>query len=602
VIRGCDGSLARSLRPTRQRRIFEQAQYHQAQLPLAVAMASLKRLIEELKRRRVFRVAVMYAVVAFVVWQVAEIAVPGLNLPDWVLTLVILLTVLGFPIALALAWAFDIAPEGVRRTQPAGARPDAVVAPPPDVPPVKKSIVVLPFDNMSPDPNDAYFADGLTEEIITSLSHLHSLRVISRNSAMALKGTQKDTRAIAEKLDVQYVLEGSVRKAGNDLRITAQLIDAKTDAHLWAEKYEGVLDDVFEVQDRVSESIVDALNLTFSSDEKEKLLERPIENPHAYECYLRARHNLSLSTRESFKQAISTLENGLRLFGDNALLLATLGEAYWLHIDFGYETDQTYLDRAAELAERALSLDPGSAHGKNLLASLQRARGDLTTASRLMMEAHRAEPNDVGILVYAAWYSALYVGQKSVSNVLFEKLLRIDPLTPFNYFIYGTAHLEWGEYRGALDYIRKAQDMDLEFPWSRFWVSYCLAALGQPEEAIQELESALEVGLPEPTAPLARFLLWALHGNPEQALAALDPKTREYAWKDPDFSALLPGIFAYMDETDRALEWLQHALDRGNINYPLFASNDVLLENVRGEPRFQEIMASLKPKWEAFEF
>ncbi|UCC83492.1 MAG: hypothetical protein JSW46_00735, partial [Gemmatimonadota bacterium] len=184
-------------------------------------MSRLKRLTDELKRRRVFRVAVVYAAVAFVIWQAAEIAVPGLNLPGWVLTLVILLTALGFPVAVALAWAFDITPEGVKRTESETTAAEGPAELSVDVPPERKSIVVLPFDNMSPDPADAYLSDGLTEEIITGLSCCGPLRVISRNSARVLKGTDKDTRTNARELDVEYVLEGSVRKSGNDLRIIA---------------------------------------------------------------------------------------------------------------------------------------------------------------------------------------------------------------------------------------------------------------------------------------------------------------------------------------------------------------------------------------------
>ncbi|UCC73716.1 MAG: hypothetical protein JSV86_03915, partial [Gemmatimonadota bacterium] len=267
-------------------------------------MSRLQRLLEELKRRRVFRVAVVYAAVAFVIWQAAEIAVPGLNLPDIVLTTVILLTVLGFPVALALAWAFDVTPEGVKRTEPEGVaveRPEA--SPPLEGEPVRKSIVVLPFDNMSPDPQDAYLSDGLTEEIITGLSCCGPLRVISRNSARALKGTQKDTRTIASELDVQYVLEGSVRKAGNDLRITAQLIDGRTDEHLWSERYSGTLDDVFDMQERISCSIVDALMLELSPEEERRLTERPIDNVQAYECYLRARQEIWLFTKDATDRA-----------------------------------------------------------------------------------------------------------------------------------------------------------------------------------------------------------------------------------------------------------------------------------------------------------
>lgn len=202
--------------------------------------------LAELKRRKVYRVGAGYVIGGPAVLSAAELTLDPLGF-EALRPCVVILVLLGFPIALALAWAYEVRPEGSRET-------------PNDPPPTvdaaidtsdtdRKSIVVLPFDNVSPDPGDAYFADGLTEEIITHLSCCGLLRVISRNSAMVLKGTQKSTRAIREELDVEYVLEGSVRKAGTDLRITAQLIDAASDEHFWAEKYDGVLQDVFGMQD-----------------------------------------------------------------------------------------------------------------------------------------------------------------------------------------------------------------------------------------------------------------------------------------------------------------------------------------------------------------
>jgi TolB-like protein len=157
------------------------------------------------------------------------------------------------------------------------------------VPGDRKSIVVLPFDNMSADPGDAYFSDGLTEEIITNLAHISSLRVISRSSAMVLKGTQKDVRTIGRELDVRFVLEGSVRKAGDDLRITAQLIDAESDAHVWAEKYDGVLEDVFGMQEKVARGIAHALKIRLAAPESERMAHRPFGDIQTYDYYLRAR-------------------------------------------------------------------------------------------------------------------------------------------------------------------------------------------------------------------------------------------------------------------------------------------------------------------------
>ncbi|MCG8606728.1 serine/threonine-protein kinase, partial [bacterium] len=189
----------------------------------------------------------------------------------------------------------------------------------------EKGIVVLPFENLSPEEDNEYFSDGLTEEIITDLSQVRSLRVISRNSAMMLKSTKKSLKQIGRELNVQYALPGGVRKAGDDLRITAQLIDCQTDAHLWAEKYRGTLEDVFEIQEKVSQSIIDSLQVRLSVGEKQKLADRPIENVHAYECYLRARQEIWRFTSEGLERATQLINTALEMTGDNELLYAAQG-------------------------------------------------------------------------------------------------------------------------------------------------------------------------------------------------------------------------------------------------------------------------------------
>ncbi|MFH1766309.1 MAG: hypothetical protein ABIF09_19170, partial [Gemmatimonadota bacterium] len=316
-------------------------------------MASrLSSFLAELKRRKVYHVAVVYVLVGLAVAQGADWAFDLIELPNMASQLVAILILLGFPIALVLAWAYEVRPEEPREAQE---------APAPDVARAgseRKSIVVLPFDNMSPDTGDAYFSDGLTEEIITDLSCCGLLRVISRNSAMALKDTRKGTKAIADELGVQYVLEGSVRKAGEDLLVTAQLIDATTDEHLWAERFNGTLRDVFEIQGQLSRSIVDSLKLKLTSQEENLLAARPIEGTQAYDCYLKARHEVHNLTKEALERGVRILQNGLDLFPDDALLTATLGEAYRWQYEMGYVSDEAVLDKAEEAARRSLSMNP----------------------------------------------------------------------------------------------------------------------------------------------------------------------------------------------------------------------------------------------------
>lgn len=190
------------------------------------------------------------------------------------------------------------------------------LAPTPAVP--EKSIVVLPFADLSPQKDQEYFCDGMTEEIIADLSQVHELLVISRSSAMTFRGSPKTIRDIAKDLNIRYVLEGSVRKARNGLRITAQLIDAMNDAHIWAEKYSGTLDDIFDIQERVSRSVVKALELMLTSEEAGRMAERPIGNVAAYDCYLKAKHDIWSFTKEGTERAVQNLQNALDILGENA--------------------------------------------------------------------------------------------------------------------------------------------------------------------------------------------------------------------------------------------------------------------------------------------
>jgi TolB-like protein len=288
-------------------------------------------------------------------------------------------------------------------------------------------IAVLPFTNMSPDPENEYFSDGLTEEIIADLSKIRALRVISRTSIMRLKGTDKDLKTIGRELNARYLLEGSVRKAGNSLRITAQLIDAADDVHLWADKYSGSLEDVFDIQERVSRAIVKALHVTLRPDEDRRVAERPIEDVRAYECYLRGRHEIWRYTQEGLERALALLGRALQIVGDNALLYSTLGMAYWQHANIGIRPAERYLQQAEECVANAFLLSPGSALGHCLRGLIWVSRGNIQEAVREFKSALALDPDNSEVLF---WYGLVlaFAGKESTTEV--ARLLDVDPLTP----------------------------------------------------------------------------------------------------------------------------------------------------------------------------
>ncbi len=234
----------------------------------------------------------------------------------------------------------------------------------------EKSIVVLPFENISADPEQDYFCDGMTEELISDLSKIGSLRVISRTSSMMFKGTKKELPAIAREVHVRYVLEGSVRKAGNNLRITAQLIDAASDTHLWAEKYGGTLDDIFDIQEKVSHSIVDALKLKLTPKEAGLLAERPIPSPLAYEFYLKARGEILKWTEAGLENALRYLQSGLEIVGENALLYAGMAYVYFQYVNLGLKEKEYGRKQAEDYVQKAFALDPDCSDASFVRANL----------------------------------------------------------------------------------------------------------------------------------------------------------------------------------------------------------------------------------------
>ena len=291
--------------------------------------------IDELKRRNVIRVAIAYAIAAWILIEVTATTFPILKLPDWSVTLVTVFVLIGFPLALILAWAYELTPEGVKKTEEVdadasithstGRKLDRIIIvalvvalgyfiwerqaliPGTDGQQGAvrmTSIAVLPFANLSGNPEQEYFADGITEDIITDLSQISGLFVIARNSSFQYKGKSLDLREVARDLNVKFVLEGSVRRAGNRVRVVAQLIDSKTDKHLWAERYDRELTDIFEIQSEIAERIADALQATLSPEEKAKLSRKPTANVEAYNLYLQGRFYWNKFTREGVERAI----------------------------------------------------------------------------------------------------------------------------------------------------------------------------------------------------------------------------------------------------------------------------------------------------------
>ena len=464
----------------------------------------------------------------------------------------------------------------------------------------KKSIVVLPFDNISPEEDQDYFCDGMTEEIITDLSSIHELRVISRSSAMMLKGSKKPVRDIAKELNVQYVLEGSVRKAGNDIRITAQLIDATSDAHLWAEKYSSTLDDVFDIQEKVSRSIVDALRLKISPEEIKRISEKPIDNVQAYECYLRARQEIWRWTEDAFDRALQYLKNGLEIIGENSLLYAGIGEVYYNYVNIGVRQED-YIDKAEECIKRAFELDPDCPRGHYVLGLINQAfRANPRKSVDHLKRALAVDPNDSGVLFWLiAGYS--FIGKTNASVPLIDRLLKIDPLDQQSHFGAGLFNLFIGRFDLARKHLHKAYQIEPENPICEIYYGLILIYNKSFKEAYAVMDKS-EKTMPEHgIVQIGSIIKYAMQGKKERISQLMTSEFQAYCRRDPFWSLHLAEGYALLDEKEKAFDWLENAINRGLINYQFLNDYDSFLENIRREPRFKKLMKRVKHEWENFE-
>jgi len=466
---------------------------------------------------------------------------------------------------------------------------------------LEKSIIVLPFENMSSDPEQEYFSDGLTEEILTALSHIHDLLVISRSSTMTFKGTKKTIPEIAQAVKVRYVLEGSVRKVGNNLRITAQLIDSITDAHLWAEKYSGTLDDVFDIQEQVSQSIAEAMKIKLVPEEKQKILARPIDNFQVYDLHIKAQNALLASTEEGFRRALQYINQGLEIIGENEILYADMGQIYMHYIEIGVDRGENNFKKAEECAEKVFSLNPNSANGYYLRGHLNYWRGhvkesikDLRQAISIDLNHHNS--NFILCMIYVS------LGKQDSARSILPRLLKSDPLNTWNYLISGAVEMFDGQFNQALGFFQKGYELE-PLPFLNVWKAKALAYNNKFKEACQLLNS---VSIEIPGTQWAQFALFFMHAIQGEKSKALEMVTEDFIITmkgDPWFAVWTADSYALMGLKEESIEWVENGVNciTAFIDYPFLSEIDPFLENIRGEERFKKIMERVKYEWENFE-
>jgi TolB-like protein/Tfp pilus assembly protein PilF len=442
----------------------------------------------ELKRRRVGKVAIAYGTIAWLVTEASSVVLPALRLPDWTVTFIVVFLLVGFPVTMILAWVFDVGPQGIERTEPLAHEPAstriklrmayaAVVlllmaglgyllyergfgrahaGQPHD------SIAVLPFTNLSGDPARDYFSDGMSEELLNLLARVPGLQVASRTSSFAYKGRNVDIREVGRELGVETVLEGSVRQAGDQVRITAQLIDAETGFHLWSDTYERRLADIFQVQDEIAAAIVAKLRIELAPREQALAVrdKAPTQNVQSYELYLQGRAAWKLRGEDNLQQAIDLYRRAIGLDPAFARAHAALASAYVVLPGYTRQEgdEETLLPMAETAARQALSIDPNIGEAHAVLAQMNAQRGDLLDAESGFFFAISLEPNDP---TPHHWYSLLLGRVGRIERAL-EQAQRAHELDPTSGVIaanLANVYLTRGDDDEALRYGRLAREL-----------------------------------------------------------------------------------------------------------------------------------------------
>lgn len=422
-----------------------------------------------------------------------------------------------------------------------------------------KAIAVLPFQNISPDKDSDYFGDGLTEELIANLSRLKDIRVVSRTTSMQYKGTAKDVQSIGRELGVRYIVEGSVRKFQDNLRITAQLVDVETDAQVWAETFKGKLDDVFEIQEQVSKQIVDALMVKLAPADKVVLSKRATESPEAFDCFLRARNFLARRGKRDIQFAIDLFQKAIEMDARYAAAHAGLGEAYGLMYQM-YDRKEILLDRAIECGLRGVMYD----------ATLSDAYATLALAY-----FHRKQIRE---------------GEEAAS-----KATELDPANFNGHFVLGRILQATDRDMDAIQMFRKALAVNPEYYAASSFMTTSWTRLGRKPEAEESLRNEIQVyeryvpQHPEDaTAQVFYAVALAQVGRKEEALG-MASKAQALNPDDPNMLYNVACVFAGLGEREKAIETLTRSVDAGFCHRE-WISRDPDLESVRDMPAFDAIV------------
>ena len=557
-----------------------------------------------------FRALIGYGIAAFAVLQIIEPIAHALHWPDAVLSYVVVALAAGFPIVVTLAWIFDVGSGGFERTAPAAtagglrgprlalvlvgigllaAAPGTIwyfvvrgiarSAPQPVATGnALPSIAVLPFVNLSSDKEQEYFSDGMAEEILNALAQVDGLRVIGRTSSFSFKGRNEDLRTIGQKLGASNLLEGSVRKAGSRIRITAQLLEARAGSHLWSQAFDRALTDVFAVQEEIARAVVAALKVKLLPGETPSAKERRTENPEAYSRYLVGHHALNQLNPEGWRRAVRAFEDAVGLDPGYAPAWAGLAHAnaYVAGSIGGTATEVIQgLTRASLAAEKAVALAPDLADGYVARARVRSdTKRDRAGAAADLERALALNPSDARAFRGYVESVLLPLGRMPEAIAAARKATELDPLNGSSWGMLGLALCFNGEMDAARNAYLRATEFAPDHPGTAFWLAAVDLLEGQPVKALARYEQ-ISTGWAWLTGiALAEHDL----GHARESQAALEELIRTDAGDSP---YQIAQVYARRRELDRAFEWLERA----------YALPDVGLVNVKSDAHDRYVIA-----------